>query len=107
MFVDLGIYTEILEPAILNETRAYYTSAANKKITSLSGTAFLAWAIQVLKDEGEDRIRRYIDKSSHQNLVKIIEDSVIKEHVDFIIAKGRYCYKVVSLTFTHHSLSLT
>ncbi|KAG2176227.1 hypothetical protein INT43_005461 [Umbelopsis isabellina] len=84
----LGIYTEILEPAILNETRVYYTSAANKKIASLSGTAFLAWAVQILKDEGEDRVRRYIDKSSQQKLVKIIENSIIKEHVDFMIAKG-------------------
>ncbi|KAJ2960630.1 hypothetical protein NQZ79_g4083 [Umbelopsis isabellina] len=92
MFVDLGIYTEVLEPAVLNQTRVYYTSAANMKIASLSGTAFLAWAIQVLKDEGDDRVRRYIDKSSHQKLVKIIEDSIIKEHVDFMIAKGRCCY---------------
>jgi hypothetical protein len=90
MFVDLGIYTEVLEPALLDQTRIYYTSAADTKIESLPGTAFLAWATRILKEEEEDRVRRYIDKSSQQKLVKIIEESIVQEHVDSIIAKGRY-----------------
>jgi hypothetical protein len=92
MFVDLGIYSDVLEPAFLEQTKRYYMSSATSKVELLSGSAYLAWATQILKDEGEDRVRRYIDAGSQIKLVKAVEESIILENIDLIITKGTVCF---------------
>lgn len=88
MFSDLGIYDDVFEPAFLEQTKQYYRVAAASRIESLSGAAFVSWATQMLKDEGDDRVNRYIDKRSKFKLVKAVEDSIILENVDLMTSKG-------------------
>jgi hypothetical protein len=88
MYADLGIYNEVFEPAFLEQTKQYYSTVSASKIESLSGNTFVSWAVQVLKDETEDRVNRYIDKRSKMKLVKAVEDSIILENVDLMISKG-------------------
>ncbi|KAH8555429.1 Cullin-domain-containing protein [Umbelopsis sp. PMI_123] len=88
MYADLGIYNEVFEPAFLEQTKQYYSTVSASKIESLSGNTFVSWAVQVLKDETEDRVNRYIDKRSKMKLVKAVEDSVILENVDLMISKA-------------------
>ncbi|KAG2187482.1 hypothetical protein INT44_005171 [Umbelopsis vinacea] len=88
MFIDLGIYDTVFEPAFLDQTKQYYSSVAASKIESISGSAFVSWTVQALKDETEDRINRYIDIRSKAKVVKTVEDSIILENVDLIISKA-------------------
>jgi Cullin family len=88
MFTDLGIYNNVFEPDFLDQTKQYYSSVSASKIESLSGSAFVSWTVQALKDETEDRINRYIDARSKTKVVKAVEESIISENVELIISKG-------------------
>ena len=101
MFTDLGIYNSVFEPAFLDQTKQYYSSVSASKIESLSGSAFVSWTVQALKDETEDRINRYIDARSKTKVVKAVEHSIILENVDLIISKGNFLKPAYDLNDFH------
>jgi cullin-4 len=89
MFIDLGIYCPSFENLFLMETRNYYHHEGISLVSEITVPRYLKHVKKRLKEES-DRVSNYLDWKTRNPLTKVVDDELIKRHVDTLLEKG-YC----------------
>ncbi|CAI2167115.1 6046_t:CDS:10 [Funneliformis geosporum] len=87
MFIDLGTYCPSFENPFLLETRNYYHHEGLRLINEFTVPRYLKHVKKRLKEES-DRISQYLDWKTKNPLTKVVDDELIKRHVDALLDKG-------------------
>ncbi|CAG8559228.1 15498_t:CDS:10 [Funneliformis caledonium] len=87
MFIDLGTYCPSFENPFLSETRSYYHHEGLRLINEYPVPRYLKHVKKRLKEESE-RISQYLDWKTKNPLTKVVDDELIKRHVDALLDKG-------------------
>ena len=87
MFIDLGTYCPSFENIFLLETRSYYHHEGIRLVNELTVPRYLKYVKKRLKEES-DRISNYLDWKTKNPLTKVVDDELIKRHVEALLEKG-------------------
>lgn len=87
MFCDLQLYHDNFEPQFFERTEKLYHLEGNCLVRELSISQYLHHTKKRLNDE-EDRILHYLDYSTKSNLISIVEEQLISQHLKTFLSKG-------------------
>ncbi|RGB34735.1 Cullin family-domain-containing protein [Rhizophagus diaphanus] len=87
MFIDLGIYCPSFENLFLMETRNYYHHEGISLVSEITVPRYLKHVKKRLREES-DRVSNYLDWKTKNPLTKVVDDELIKRHVDTLLEKG-------------------
>ncbi|CAG8479330.1 4133_t:CDS:10 [Rhizophagus irregularis] len=87
MFIDLGIYCPSFENLFLMETRSYYHHEGISLVSEITVPRYLKHVKKRLREES-DRVSNYLDWKTKNPLTKVVDDELIKRHVDTLLEKG-------------------
>ncbi|CAG9333871.1 unnamed protein product [Blepharisma stoltei] len=100
MLVEVGIgtknvYIELFEDSFLDETKRFYEKEAEDAIIKLSCPEFLGQAEKRLKEE-KARVDSYLDPSTEERLLQIVDHSFIEKHSKTLIyMENSGCQKMI------------
>jgi cullin 1 len=80
---NLEVYQNSFERGFLTETERFYKEQSEKFVSNHSCTDYLIQAESYLKEE-EERVAAYLDPSTAQLLIPLVEKTLLYEHKDFI-----------------------
>ena len=86
MYSALQLYAQLFEPSFMTATRAFYQAEAAQQLQSFSLPDYLHHVEARLQQEN-DRLSSYLDPSSTA-LIALVEQALIREHVQEMLAKG-------------------
>ncbi len=102
MTQDVSIYFSFLEPTVCETTQSFYEKQVSKLLRSWTTdphsqsssmmSLYLQNVFQFLKQEKErcEPGQGYLDLSTKKKLVFIIEEEMIRKHVNVLLDKGRF-----------------
>lgn len=97
MLLDLQLYKTVLEPAVVSESKRFYTSESaehmlriDTSVTLAAMTEYLSHVATRIREE-QDRCSSlgYLDIGSRKQLVGIVEDKLVKQNVASLLKEGK------------------
>ncbi len=97
MFLDLGLYHRLFEQKFLEETRRFYQEEGGEKVLVMvesdSGdavSAYLSFSNDRIIQEQERCMLGigYIDETTRKSLVQVVEDCLVRQPLDTLLATG-------------------
>ena len=87
MLLLLGLYSKHFEGEFLEETKSFYAKEGADKMRELSVLDYLVHCERRLEQE-EEKCKEFLDALTNSPLMKIVEDCLLKRHLDEILDKG-------------------
>src|SRR3989338_3966384 len=87
MFIELGVYHDVLEIPFLTSSREYYKSVTNDCLARSTVSEYLQKAHGWLANELA-RVSNYMDVATEKHLMDICEHEIISEHVAQLVTGG-------------------
>jgi cullin-4 len=87
MIIKIDLYKDLFEPEFFKITEVYYKKEASEMLKNFEICRYLDNTEERIKEE-LDRIEEYLDKSSENKLVALIERIFITENLQVILSNG-------------------
>ncbi|CAG8676484.1 14720_t:CDS:10 [Acaulospora morrowiae] len=87
MYSELHIYYSRFEVNFLTESREYYKNEGRKLVKDLTVPKYLLHVMSRLQKESKIA-KYYLEDKTSTPLIKVVEDELIKKHVEIILSKG-------------------
>lgn len=89
MLMVLGInqrwvYEEDFERPFLDQSSEFYTAESQKFLADNSASEYIKQVEKRIRDESE-RAKRYLDDSTEKRIIEVVENKLIKEHMQRIV----------------------
>lgn len=88
MLIELSYYSTDFEPRFLTSTTNYYKEESNKLINTLPTKDYIEHAFKRRQQETEERITKYLDARTKQDLAFAVTNQLIFQKTETLIAKG-------------------
>lgn len=104
MCLDLDLYTNVFEVAFLQDTATFYRAEAARLIDVMSVPQYLEHVRKRCTEEGEERLRAYLDPDTKLRLMDNIIDQLIYTNLITILERGKGHEKMymLPLIFNNH-----
>lgn len=89
MCLDLELYTDIFEMALLQDTAAFYQAEATQLIKTMSVPQYLEHVRRRCIQESEDRLRVYLAPDTKLRLMDTVIDKLIYRNLITILEQGK------------------
>lgn len=89
MCLDLELYTDIFEMALLQDTAAFYQAEATQLINTMSVPQYLEHVRRRCIQESEDRLRVYLAPDTKLRLMDTVIDKLIYSNLITILEQGK------------------
>eukprot|EP00775_Hariotina_reticulata_P012777 gene12777-12905_t len=87
MLSDLGLYSSMFSPRLLEETSAFYRTEGERLMESSDVPHYLLHCESRLQQE-QERCLHYLDSSSRRPLLHVVEQQLLAAHIGPLLAKG-------------------